>query len=314
MPDWELHDGKEQIGPLDEDHVLRMIAGGLPETTVVRPVGSQKWKSLRAHAPFAIALERAAATTPAPAQQQPAQQQPAQRQDAFPAFLARYWKGIFAVVAMLFSCGMLKWACGPRTLTHEDYANVAPPPAPAPVPVPEPPLPNLPTSVPKGTWAKIPMPGTDIPDTPANAAWYVKHLGIVPGEPALNVKVATGLLLRVRAEMAKQGTIPLAAITVAAGDGIGAITVAKGTFAKFLVHGEPRQFGACNELLFAGAQLAAGVSHEDFAKVGVRAVVCNSDDCAAAMDMRPTAPGGGVYAGESCPRMDEMIKMDIAGK
>jgi hypothetical protein len=63
--EWELHDGAAQVGPLAEDHVVRMILAGIPESTLVRPAGSEKWKSLRAHAPFAMALEtRAHAPTP----------------------------------------------------------------------------------------------------------------------------------------------------------------------------------------------------------------------------------------------------------
>jgi ribosomal protein L40E len=54
---WELHDGTEQVGPLDEEHVLRMIRDGLPPNTLVRPVGKDAWKGLRAHAPFAMAIE-----------------------------------------------------------------------------------------------------------------------------------------------------------------------------------------------------------------------------------------------------------------
>ena len=66
MGTWELHDGKEPTGPLDEGHVVRLICEGLPETTVARPVGKQQWKSLRIHAPFAIALEARAAPTAQP--------------------------------------------------------------------------------------------------------------------------------------------------------------------------------------------------------------------------------------------------------
>jgi hypothetical protein len=63
---WEMHDGTAQIGPLDEDHVLRMIAHGIPAATVCRPVGASQWKSLRVHAPFAVAIELAAAKNEAP--------------------------------------------------------------------------------------------------------------------------------------------------------------------------------------------------------------------------------------------------------
>ena len=54
---WELHDGNEQVGPLDESQVLTMIRDGLPARAIVRPEGKEAWKGLRAHAPFAMALE-----------------------------------------------------------------------------------------------------------------------------------------------------------------------------------------------------------------------------------------------------------------
>lgn len=57
MTNWELHDGTAQIGPLDENHVVRMINAGLPVNTMVRQVGTEEWRTLRSHAPFAIALE-----------------------------------------------------------------------------------------------------------------------------------------------------------------------------------------------------------------------------------------------------------------
>lgn len=64
MADWDLHDGKVQAGPFDEAHVVRMIDAGLPSETVARPVGQSAWQNLRAHAPFAMALERRAAVPP----------------------------------------------------------------------------------------------------------------------------------------------------------------------------------------------------------------------------------------------------------
>ncbi len=66
---WELHDGQQQAPSHDEAHVLRMIAAGLPPSTLVRRAGTEEWKGLRTHAPFAMALDqrgaRPAATTTA---------------------------------------------------------------------------------------------------------------------------------------------------------------------------------------------------------------------------------------------------------
>lgn len=57
MPRWELHDGQGQVGPHDEGQVLAMIRAGLPPATMVRAEGTEAWKGLRSHAPFAMALE-----------------------------------------------------------------------------------------------------------------------------------------------------------------------------------------------------------------------------------------------------------------
>lgn len=65
MGQWELNDGTGQVGPLEEDHVTRMVSAGIPEHTVVRQVGESEWRSLRTHAPFAIALVQRAASAPA---------------------------------------------------------------------------------------------------------------------------------------------------------------------------------------------------------------------------------------------------------
>lgn len=56
MASWDLHDGEEQAGPFDEDHVVRMIQHGIPATTLVRQLGTEDWKGLRSHPPFALAL------------------------------------------------------------------------------------------------------------------------------------------------------------------------------------------------------------------------------------------------------------------
>ena len=61
---WELHDGAAQTGPLDEDHVVRMIGAGLPATTMVRPEGREKWKPVGSHMPFAEAMARAVPAAP----------------------------------------------------------------------------------------------------------------------------------------------------------------------------------------------------------------------------------------------------------
>jgi hypothetical protein len=74
MGNWFLNDGANEVGPNEEDHVLRMIAAGLPESTLIRAEGSEAWKGLRSHAPFAMALERRAGGAQTAATHPPAPQ------------------------------------------------------------------------------------------------------------------------------------------------------------------------------------------------------------------------------------------------
>lgn len=212
-----------------------------------------------------------------------------------------------AGLGLLFAtCSTVISTCrSEQTITAKDMPP-APPPPPAEPPLP--PAPAFPTSVPKGTWATFPKPGDGMADTPANRTNYFLQVALeVPGEPKINPKAARPLLEKLRAEMAKQGSIPLSAITVGVGDSAGSIKVAKGSKARLKNGDDVVEFGACSEAMFATSMLTAGVTHEVFAKAGVRAVVCNSDGCSGIMDMRPTAPGGGVYGGDACLSMEQML-------
>lgn len=76
MSRWELNDGRAAVGPLDEEHVLRMIAAGLPEATVVRREGAAEWQAIRSHAPFALGLAARSAQPAVPAHAPPMQAPP----------------------------------------------------------------------------------------------------------------------------------------------------------------------------------------------------------------------------------------------
>lgn len=55
---WELFDGQTEGGPFTDDDVLRAIRErSVPDSSQIRPVGQSQWKGLRAHAPFAMALD-----------------------------------------------------------------------------------------------------------------------------------------------------------------------------------------------------------------------------------------------------------------
>jgi hypothetical protein len=81
--------------------------------------------------------------------------------------------------------------------------------------------------------------------------------------------------------------------------------------ATLSVHDEPRSFPVCSEALLGTAMLNAGLGPEDFAKVGMRGLMCKSDGCVAIFDMRPTSSGGGMYAGATCLSLADMIKLAV---
>jgi hypothetical protein len=419
--EWELHDGAAQVGPLAEDHVLRMIAAGIPESTLIRPAGSEKWKSLRAHAPFAMALERRASTlavvAPPPSPAVPPPAPSTAQSDARLATVVAYVRGlpkwgslhwvalggavaVGAIVLALFatsartgpqpatgasarpaynprfasfSDAVLKGTAG--TLTPGDGAtsvvvvptrdalarfrerymvldadgivdflnveHAAAMPGGTSVVILDrtdvdvrimfefqgarvvgftlPPFVkvntparavSVPASVPRGTWAKIPRPGEDIPDTTANRVAYMANvLAAVPGEPPVNKPAGLALLNRVRAEMAKQFSVPMGSMKVNVGDAGGSIIVATGAHAGATAHGEEKFFPACSEAVFASSIIMAGLEPKDFAKAGVRGVICKSDGCSGVFDMRPTSSGGGLYGGETCLSMEAMVNM-----
>lgn len=58
--EWEVFKDGETVGPCDESEVLTAIrTGHLSETAMVRREGTEEWRRLRTHAPFASAIEDA---------------------------------------------------------------------------------------------------------------------------------------------------------------------------------------------------------------------------------------------------------------
>lgn len=59
MTEWEVFINGEQGGPFAEADVLAAIGKGMTPKALVRRAGTEEWKALRSHAPFAAALEQA---------------------------------------------------------------------------------------------------------------------------------------------------------------------------------------------------------------------------------------------------------------
>lgn len=329
MVRWEMHDGCDQVGPLEEDHVLRMIASGIPEETVIRAEGEEEWRGLRSHAPFAIALAAAKKAKAAPQDDAPEIEPEPDFVDAPPiapfdaprpghAAAVRRWLSArstseLVVLGLGVAVTCVSIASAAAALREPPPIHRPPAPVAAPLPAPTPtprPVPTMPTSVPDGTWAKIPRPGVEVEDTPATRLKYVSNVtDAVPGEPKVQKAKGTVLIQKLRIELAKRSSVPVASIKASVGDTSAIITVTDGIMAGLDVHGEARYFPVCSEGLFATAILTAGLSPEDFAKAGVRAVMCLSEGCTALFDMRPTSPGGGFYGGSSCLSMADMMRL-----
>jgi hypothetical protein len=157
MRNWEVHDGEREVGPVDEQRVLRMIADGLPATAMVRAVGKDEWRRIRTHAPFAAALDDGRAAEmevevevdPRPHAEPPrsrsaspwaAEPAAAQEELALPLELVN-WKRVGRVVAV-GTVGVIGMAVLVRvlpTMTQTTTANVE---VPAPAPSPRPEAPN----------------------------------------------------------------------------------------------------------------------------------------------------------------------------
>lgn len=140
MAAWELHDGTEQIGPLDEEHVLRMIGDGLSAKTMIRPVGKETWKGLRSYAPFAMAVEAREGVQPAPDPPAPAPAvhapqpfQVAPKPHRAPESVTT-WIGVGLTLLVFFICGIggLQKACAPTPVyTSSEPFRAPPDPPPA---------------------------------------------------------------------------------------------------------------------------------------------------------------------------------------
>lgn len=59
--EWEVQEGESTRGPLTDEQIVDAIRGGLAPTTKARPVGTEKWRPIGAHEPFAAALQVALA-------------------------------------------------------------------------------------------------------------------------------------------------------------------------------------------------------------------------------------------------------------
>jgi hypothetical protein len=172
-------------------------------------------------------------------------------------------------------------------------------------------LPPFPTRVPSGTWATLPKPGAAAPDTIENRKLYFDSVRYnVPGEPPMDQDRAQRLASRLTTELARFSGISEDSISTELQGAI-AIRIANGTVGGVLTRGTPMTVAVCSETFLAGSFLAAGLTYEEMASAGVRAIVCQSDDCSGAIDMRPTQPIplGGIYWGKLCLSGEEFGKL-----
>jgi hypothetical protein len=104
MADWEIFDGTTINGPFSEQAMVDTIRRGMPATILIRRVGTEDWKGLRSHPPFAMALEAATVAQSAaiPPQPQPTQPAPTVVVSSNPAT-----EGCFTVLWIIFGTGLV---------------------------------------------------------------------------------------------------------------------------------------------------------------------------------------------------------------
>jgi hypothetical protein len=64
MAHWEVFDGKDKLGPFTDEVLIDLIHKGLRDGIMVRRDGTDEWKPLTTHAPFALAIEKAEKAQP----------------------------------------------------------------------------------------------------------------------------------------------------------------------------------------------------------------------------------------------------------
>jgi hypothetical protein len=149
-----------------------------------------------------------------------------------------------------------------------------------------------------------------VPDSAESRITYINDvMAAAPGEPKIDKAAALVLLEKLRAGLAKPTAAVTASIKANIGESAGSLIVPAGMSAHLLVGGEARAFPMCSEAFLGAAMIESGIGPEDFAKAGMRGLLCKSDGCSAVFDMRPTSSGGGLYGGTSCLGMQDVVKL-----
>lgn len=160
----------------------------------------------------------------------------------------------------------------------------------------------------KPTWARIPFPGRQVVDTPENRVAYTKLIAQAHrGEPPLDRVVGKRLLEMLRDELAKIARIPASDISVMFEDASGWLRAKPGVYAKH----DDLKLPICSDAVMFGALTTIGAKPDRFAEVGMLAVICQSDGCTGAINMRPTAEVRGLYGGDLCVTWKQVFKHDL---
>jgi hypothetical protein len=123
--DWEMFNDGKAVGPCDEADVLTAIKrGGLRDGSMARPAGTDEWRRLRAHAPFAMALDERS--------EAPAEPVAATAPARHPGSLRPWFLGVGAALAFLFLAIVVRWMrpSSPTQAVAETVHVTASPPVP----------------------------------------------------------------------------------------------------------------------------------------------------------------------------------------
>ncbi len=156
-----------------------------------------------------------------------------------------------------------------------------------------------------GVWATIRPPTLEERTTPVGRARYwLTMTEAHPGEPPLDLTRARPLMEELRAKVAESAGAPKSAVAVTFGTASASIKIASGTTAGMRDDRDPHRVGVCAAGIFGPTIMA----NEKLLAAGVRSIMCISDLCGGAYNLRPDAKPAFLTNGEACPDIEDVLR------
>ena len=158
----------------------------------------------------------------------------------------------------------------------------------------------------RGSWAVLRPPTRTEMGTPMGRIHYWGLVGDAhPGEPATVAAQAAALLPQLRAKVAENADLPLSQVTVKLGETSVSVKFQSGAVGT---SAGGRPVGFCAPGMFGPVLL--GEMRTTLLAANIRALMCISDHCDGAYNLRPESAGTLVLNGDACPGID-ILRADL---